>query len=198
MPFLVAQAERDGRCCGAVERQRQPAVAAVALGEGGQRVGEVVAVEVGPQPLGEVELGVGAFPQQEVRQPLLAAGADQQVDVEWRVTAGEQPSDTLARQVGGLRCRDGIDEFVTSGIVNGDAHVQAITRRSRSFRSLDCRRDAARQSITPADHGEARAGRDELADLGVEVVTEQAHQQPDLGRRPPPVVGGEGVDASAS
>ena len=36
-------------------------------------------VEIGPQHVGEIELGVGELPQQEVRDPLLAAGADEQV-----------------------------------------------------------------------------------------------------------------------
>jgi hypothetical protein len=31
-----------------------------------------------PQPVGEVQFGVGALPQEEVGQPLLAAGADQE------------------------------------------------------------------------------------------------------------------------
>ena len=39
------------------------------------------AAEVGPQRVGEVELGVGRLPQQEVRQPLLARGADEQVEL---------------------------------------------------------------------------------------------------------------------
>ena len=39
------------------------------------------AVEVGPQLVGEDQLGVGGLPQQVVGQPLLAAGADDQVGV---------------------------------------------------------------------------------------------------------------------
>src|SRR3954471_21630894 len=37
--------------------------------------------EGGPHAFGEDQLGVGALPEQEVREPLLAAGADQEVDV---------------------------------------------------------------------------------------------------------------------
>ena len=40
---------------------------------------QLVAPEVGPHHVGEVELGVGRLPEQEVRQPLLARGADHQV-----------------------------------------------------------------------------------------------------------------------
>ena len=43
--------------------------------------GKVVGVEVRPHPVGEVELGIGALPQQEIGQALLAASADEQIDV---------------------------------------------------------------------------------------------------------------------
>src|SRR5262249_18390020 len=36
-------------------------------------------IEVGPQHVGEVQLGVGELPQQEVRDPLLPTGTDEQV-----------------------------------------------------------------------------------------------------------------------
>src|SRR5262245_53124097 len=37
--------------------------------------------EIGPHLGGEQQLGIGAFPQQEIAQTLLAAGADQQIYV---------------------------------------------------------------------------------------------------------------------
>lgn len=58
--------------------------------EGGQRRGEIAGVEFGPHPLGEVQLGIGAFPQQEVGQPLLAGGADDEIDVAKTGFAGDQ------------------------------------------------------------------------------------------------------------
>ena len=56
-------------------------VSPIAIGErlnGGREIGSG---EVGPQDVGEVKLGVGRLPQQEVTQPLFSAGADQQIDV---------------------------------------------------------------------------------------------------------------------
>src|SRR6185503_166970 len=49
----------------------EPEAALAALVHG-DRVHEVGAPEVGPHRVREVELGVGHFPEQEVRQPLLA------------------------------------------------------------------------------------------------------------------------------
>src|SRR5690242_21714011 len=56
----------------------EAAVPAVEVGDGG---GQVVAVEVRPQPGREEELGVRALPQEEIAEPLLTAGADQQIHV---------------------------------------------------------------------------------------------------------------------
>ena len=46
------------------------------------------AAELGPHPIRKQELRVGAFPQQEVTQALLAAGAYEQIDVR---SIAEQP-----------------------------------------------------------------------------------------------------------
>ena len=59
----------------------QPTKPPLAPAEIGERCGEVVATEVRPQRVDETQLGVGRLPQQKVREPLLAAGADQEIDV---------------------------------------------------------------------------------------------------------------------
>src|SRR5258706_1061351 len=55
-----------------------------------QRFGEIFLPKIRPHPLPEMQLGVGAFPQQEVGQPLLAAGADHEIDVAKPYFAGDQ------------------------------------------------------------------------------------------------------------
>src|SRR5206468_2168210 len=50
----------------------------VKLGDGG---GELRRAEVGPHRVGEIQLRVRALPQQEVRQSLLSARADQEIHV---------------------------------------------------------------------------------------------------------------------
>src|SRR5687768_359960 len=49
---------------------------------------EIVLVEIRPLALEEDELGIGALPEQEVRDALLAAGADQQIGI--RHVRGQQ------------------------------------------------------------------------------------------------------------
>ena len=60
---------------------------------------QVVGAEVRPQRVDEAELGVGRFPEQEIRQPLFAAGADEEIDVVLSVAAvpRQQPGELLAR-----------------------------------------------------------------------------------------------------
>ncbi len=53
--------------------------AAFALAIGINGLIQRFAVEIGPQTSGEVELGVGQLPEQEVADALLAAGADEQI-----------------------------------------------------------------------------------------------------------------------
>src|SRR5579885_621501 len=62
-------------------RANRGPVAALAAAVVGDRLFEVAAPEIRPQRLGEDELGIGALPQQEIADALLAAGADQQVRV---------------------------------------------------------------------------------------------------------------------
>src|SRR6476659_6156446 len=52
-----------------------------AAGERGERVAEVVSAKVGPERIREDELGIRELPEQEVRDALLARGADEQVGV---------------------------------------------------------------------------------------------------------------------
>src|SRR5712691_4598945 len=46
-----------------------------------ERCAQVVGAEVRPQHVEEAELGVGRLPEQEIRQPLLAAGANEKIDI---------------------------------------------------------------------------------------------------------------------
>ena len=75
-----------------------------ATGVLGERRVEVGRVEVGPEAVAEVELGVGGLPQQEVADALVAAGPDEQVDV--RQVRGVQPrGDGRLVDVVGPPCR---------------------------------------------------------------------------------------------
>ena len=67
--------------------------------EVGKRGAQVLGAEVRPHVSAKQQLRVGAFPEQEIREPLLAAGADQQVDVAPGAVAlpRQQPAERGAR-----------------------------------------------------------------------------------------------------
>jgi hypothetical protein len=73
---MAGSHERGGQARGV-----DPAEAALAalVVEQGRQQGRLI--EIGPEHIGDVQLGVGQLPEQEVADPLLTAGADQQVGI---------------------------------------------------------------------------------------------------------------------
>src|SRR6202008_701216 len=91
-PAISPPAPRPSALAGAIPpsrgsrlhgRRRRAGVtdAPLARGEKGERLLEILHAEVRPQARGEVQLRVSHLPEQKVAQALLAAGADQEVDV---------------------------------------------------------------------------------------------------------------------
>src|SRR5574341_321137 len=73
--------QKDGSDRGGDGSGPQSAEAPLAPAKLGHGVFQVLPVEVRPQLRCEVQLRVGGLPKQKVAQALLAAGADQQVDL---------------------------------------------------------------------------------------------------------------------
>ena len=82
--------------------------------EVGQRPAQVVPVEVGPHALGEPKFGEGALPEQEIRQTLVAAGADDQVDL--GVVAARRLGDQPAEGAGSWACAAGVQRAAASSM----------------------------------------------------------------------------------
>src|SRR5258708_1028507 len=89
-PAVPATTRSSARCPGyptlsaARARDRgfgNPAKSPIPLAILGERLCEGIFVEIGPEAVDEMQLRVGAFPEQEVAEALLAAGADQEIDV---------------------------------------------------------------------------------------------------------------------
>src|ERR1041384_6326288 len=59
--------------------------------------------EFRPHALGEMQLRVGAFPEEEVAEPLLPPGADQEVHIRQQASGGDRPA---------------------GGVIDGEAEVQ--------------------------------------------------------------------------
>ena len=103
--------------------------------EGGRR-------EVGPQHVGEVELGVRRLPDQEVADALLATGADEQVEIGQVGRVQARPNGLLVDRRPGARPsrqrrRTRVDDLRAAGVVEGDVerHACATGRHGDGLRN---------------------------------------------------------------
>src|SRR5258705_13913216 len=67
---------KNGLACRGFGNRAEPTLSGMELLH---RVIEVGGRKIRPPAMGEVQFGVGAFPEKEVAEPLFSAGADQQV-----------------------------------------------------------------------------------------------------------------------
>src|SRR6266404_3925815 len=116
-----------------------------------ERVLEGLLVEVRPQAVGEVQLGVRALPQQEVAQAPLAAGANQQIHLGRRrqgmIDVREPRGEARTVDAGlGLQAPAGLEEAMLRGVVHGDAQMHATAMRARLLAALDLPACAGRSS----------------------------------------------------
>ncbi len=131
-------------CAGAAEA----AEAALAAMEIGDRGAQIVGAEVGPQRVDEAELGVGRLPQQEIGQPLFAAGADEEIDVVLALPhrACQQPARTpratAARSPRQARGRVG--DGVARRVVDRDPQMQPRAGGRAPLGVARCRRRGRR------------------------------------------------------
>ena len=106
--------------------------------EGDQGRSEIARVEFGPHPLGEVQLGIGTFPEQEVRQPLLTRGADDEIDIAQTGLA----RDELCRLLEGSRNLDAkstqelLARLEAEGLIRGDTEVDLTVEGKAMHQSL--------------------------------------------------------------
>src|ERR1700730_10036652 len=107
------------------------------------RGGKILGSEVGPHPVAEEELGIGAFPQQKIRQPLLAARADKQIHIAMLgiMLARDEPAQGLARELNSrFAGSHGPQYGITRGVVERDTQMQRLTRSGPPFRGREAQR----------------------------------------------------------
>src|SRR5439155_16262971 len=137
----------------------QPAEAALSPAEFADRRGEIGGADIRPVAVAEVELGVRALPQQEVAEALLAAGADEEVDV------GEEEA----------RLDRG-----TAGVVGEGPEEERLVAGGRLLGRVDRHAEEGGEPVAAADDLEPHAVRDEPRSLAPQVAGEEAHQGRDL------------------
>jgi hypothetical protein len=173
--------------------------------EVGESRDEISFGEIRPHAVSEEKFGVGTFPEKKVREPLLAAGADEQVN--FGVVRSEGPSEVCSEGVGRYRLgwhelggsdRRGACDGVSRRIVDGDAEMKTATGNRGSLGPLDRLQDRCRKAIATADHFEASALLAEAIGFKAEEGAQKPEDALDFGGGTTPVIGGEGVESEAA
>ena len=151
-----------------------------------------------PRRRREPQLRVGAFPQQEVTQSLLAPRADEQIDIRGigcDAPAAAQAPLEFHRRPARTRARGdrGSAQRITRGIVDGEAKMEPPAAGRQPLRHLDLLRKTTRQPIAPSDHREPNAGAPKAWTFDDEISVEERHQARDFRRRTLPVIRGERI-----
>src|ERR1700761_9635153 len=143
----------------------QAAEPALAPGIFGDRALERGLVEIGPMNGNENELAIGRLPHQEIRQPLLAAGADDQirignfrsVEISAKRLIVDRRRIALAFRYLGGEALSGAGDFLTRAVIERDDEMKAIVVAREIFGFLEQRADIRLQPLTLADHADSDA-----------------------------------------
>src|SRR6185437_3127976 len=168
--------------------------AALPAAVGGDGFVERLGAEVGPQRVGEVELGVGELPEEEVGDALLAAGADEEVGLR-RVAHGEEAPEAL---LGDRRDRvldaaalGRLQDVPAPAIVRGDGEGEPGVLPGELLAAADVLADAGVESREVAHDAKPDAVGVELLHFLLEGAQEELHEERDLLGRTAPVLARE-------
>ena len=105
-------------------------------------VGEIGGVEFGPHARREKQFGVGAFPEHEIAEAAVAAGADQQVHVERGAAGVGDFAEALGEfALGNFEAGEhpagGAKDGVARGIIDGDAQFEGAAGGGEPFSGVD-------------------------------------------------------------
>src|SRR5471032_1062666 len=176
------------------------AIPPLAFAELGDRLLEMLLAEIRPQGVDEHEFGVGALPEKEIADALLAACANEQIRI------GDARRQELALEA---RFVDLVDrnlsrrdlareiarrpqDLVARAVIDTDVDVDARVGASTCLGVGDVLLDILGQAVAIADHAQLRAVASELFEFVPQVVAQQSHQIVDLVGRARPVLGREG------
>src|SRR3972149_3335170 len=169
----------------AIGRTTEPPLPLLELNERGE---EVIASEVGPQDIREVELGVRRLPEQKIRKPLLTAGPDDQVGIREirRVQLGGERRvvNGVGRQVAvprtGGEAAGSAAAIGTGPVLEREVQDEGLVGGGQGLHALDLAADRARENLNVAGDAETNAVAVQLLRLLDERLSQQVHQRADL------------------
>jgi hypothetical protein len=204
--YFFGGLERGDRFVGRFAEASEAAFAALVVGDGFE---EMDAAEVRPETVGDEDFGVGDLPEEEVRDALLAGGADDEVGVrhvrgvEGARDAGlvegvesactEDVLDGAAAGVGfscevGENFADSVDNLGAGAVVEGEGQGGAGVFGSGLHGPLHRVLNFLRKVEGTADVGHADVVVVHALHIADEVVLQELHEEADLGLRAAQVV----------
>src|SRR5688572_21618454 len=179
-----------------------PTEATASLLEVRDRPVEVDGAEVRPQHRRHPQLRVGDLPQQEVGDPHLAAGPDQEVGVRNAVGVERAADVALADLLGRDLARphlprqraEGVQELVAAAVVEGHQQREAGVGPRLVHDVVDAAAHRHGHTTAAADHAEAHVALHQLGQLAIDRLLQEPHQRRDLVFRPIPVLRRERVE----
>src|SRR6266850_1535664 len=168
--LLSFGAERDGR-------RLDAAVAAVALLVGDDGFEQMAAAEVGPERLGDPDLGIRDLPQQEVAHAHLAARANQQIGIRLPRRVEEVAEAPLVEIVGvdagGQHALRRVEDLGAAAVVERDVEQHAGVVLGLPDADLELVPHVLGQFFFAADHAKADVVLEERAQLRSEEHTSE-------------------------
>src|SRR5665213_2895629 len=159
-------------------------------------------VEVRPIGWHEYQFAIGRLPEQEIRQPLLAAGADNQIGI-GNIRRIEITADALHRHV--RRCEAALRHvlgdamrcarnFLTGAVIERHYQSETVIILRELFRLNQQPADIRFESLAFSDHAHAHIAFMQLSQIVADEAAQQAHQLADFVGGPRPVFRAEGKD----
>src|SRR3989475_10253441 len=157
---------------------------------------EIAGPEIRPEGRRDHQLSVGNLPQEKVRDPHLAARADQQVGI-GNVRGIEGPADILLRDVVSLEVAslnlarqraERVEQLVAAPVVERHQHGQPGVVPRLVHHVIDAPTDAGWHSVRPAEDTEPSVARHQRGKLRVDRALEDIHEGRDLVQRTAPVL----------
>ena len=155
------------------------------------------AAEIGPQSFGDVQLGIGDLPQQEIADTHFARGSDEEVKI--RESGGVESRcdglfvDVQASQTA-LKARvindgvHGIHQLGAAAVVNGDVQAHTAIARCNFDGVVQLLADLAPGELIHAAHaGESNAVAQQIRKLTGAVKAQRSPKHVHFGARPLPV-----------
>ena len=157
-----------------------------------QRVG----IEIGPERIGEIQLGIGELPHQEVADALLTAGTDEQIRfrrVRHRKMGFEIGFPERGCQLGlfGQQRMGCLQDVPAATVVRANCQRELPVQRGLGFGTFDQVNQLVVEARQIADDFQANSRSVHLGNFLLQHQPEQLHQDRHLLGRPAPVLGRE-------